>query len=197
MILLLDQDNVLADFETGFRAAWTAAHPNIPPVAEADRKSFQVRDDYPPELQQAVDAIIQGPGFYRNLPPMSGAMQGVRDLLAEGVDIYICTSPLSQYQNCVLEKYEWVEEHLGSEFTKRVILTRDKTLIKGDLLVDDKPEIRGSATPQWQHILYDQPYNRQVPGPRLTWQNYGTFFANSQGGPIAEAVNLANPDRNR
>ena len=36
-----------------------------------------------------------------------------------------------------------MEEHLGSEFTKRVILTRDKTLVRGDVLIDDKPTIGG------------------------------------------------------
>jgi 5'-nucleotidase len=65
-----------------------------------------------------------------------------------------------------------VEEHLGSDFTKRIILTRDKSLVRGDVLVDDKPEIRGLATPNWQHILYDQPYNRCLPGVRMTWRNW-------------------------
>jgi 5'-nucleotidase len=195
MIILLDQDNVLADFEAGFRQAWIACHPEIPPVEEAERKSFQVREDYPSDLRPAVDAILQSRGFYRNLPLMRGARQAVTDLLAEGFDIYICTSPLTQYQNCVLEKYEWVEEYLGSEFTKRVILTRDKTLVRGDVLIDDKPVIGGISTPQWRHVLFDQPYNRHLPGPRIHWehwrevlaqqllQNGGTFFCSTKPPP--------------
>jgi 5'-nucleotidase len=96
-----------------------------------------------------VDAVFLSRGFYRNLPPVPGAIKAVTDLLAEGFGVYICTSPLEQYQHCVLEKYEWVEEHLGSEFTTRVILTRDKTLVRGDVLIDDKPTIGGISTPQW------------------------------------------------
>jgi 5'-nucleotidase len=96
----------------------------------------------------------------------------LQELLVEGGDVYICTSPLSQYRNCVLEKYEWVEEHLGSDFTKRIILTWDKTLVRGDVLVDDKPDIQGLVMPQWRHILYDQPYNRCLPGVRMTWRNW-------------------------
>ena len=172
MIILLDQDNVLADFEEGFRIAWARVHPDIPPVAEPDRKSFQVRDDYPTRLQPKVDAIIQSRGFYRHLPPVRGAVHAVNQLLAEGIEVFICTSPLSQYQNCVLEKYEWVDEHLGSEFTKQVILTRDKTLVQGDVLVDDKPEIRGVAASHWRHVLFDQNCNRHFPGPRVTWSNW-------------------------
>ena len=177
MIILLDQDNVLADFETGFRQAWVKLHPEIPPVAEADRRSFQVREDYPSDLRPAVDSVLQSPGFYRNLPLMRGAAEAVTDLMSEGFDVYICTSPLVQYRNCVLEKYEWVEEHLGSAFTERVILTRDKTLVRGDVLIDDKPVIGGISTPQWRHVLFDRPYNRLVPGPRVQWENWREILA--------------------
>lgn len=48
---------------------------------------------------------------------------------------------------CCQEKWEWVREHLGDEFLDRVILTRDKTVVRADLLVDDKPRITGA-----QHV---------------------------------------------
>lgn len=32
---------------------------------------------------------------------------------------------------------------MGHEFVEQVILTRDKTLITGDILIDDKPDILG------------------------------------------------------
>ena len=147
MIVLIDQDNVLADFEQGFRQARVTRHPDIAPVAEPQRKSFQVRDDYPAELRSQVDAIVQSPGFYRNLPPVPGAVQALHEILAEGIHLFICISPLTLYQNCVLEKYQWVEEHLEHEFTERIILTRDKTLVLGDVLIDDKPTIQGLGTP--------------------------------------------------
>jgi len=120
--------------------------------------------------------IFDHKGFYRDLP-LPGAVEAVTDPLAEGFDVYICTSPLVQYQNCALEKYEWVEEHLGSEFTKRVILTRDKTLVRGDVLIDDKPVIGGISTPQWRHVLFDRPYNRSIPGPRMHWDNWREVLA--------------------
>ena len=44
---------------------------------------------------------------------------------------------------CVCVQYAWVEKHLGQEFVEQVILTRDKTLISGDILIDDKPDIIG------------------------------------------------------
>ena len=44
---------------------------------------------------------------------------------------------------CVFFQYAWVEKHLGCDFLEQVILTRDKTLISGDILIDDKPDIQG------------------------------------------------------
>lgn len=44
---------------------------------------------------------------------------------------------------CVRVQYAWVEKHLGYDFLEQVILTRDKTLISGDVLIDDKPDILG------------------------------------------------------
>jgi 5'-nucleotidase len=79
--------------------------------------------------------------------------------------------PLPMYEHCVKEKYDWVAQHLGKEWTMRINLMNDKTLIRGDLLIDDKPKITGLLTPEWQHIIYDAPYNRGVPGPRMTWDD--------------------------
>ena len=39
---------------------------------------------------------------------------------------------------CPAVEYAWVSEHLGAEWMKRLIITCDKTLIHGDLLIDDK-----------------------------------------------------------
>jgi 5'-nucleotidase len=45
-------------------------------------------------------------------------------------------------------------------------------LFCGDVLVDDKPAIRGIRMPAWRHIIFDQPYNRQAEGPRINWKNW-------------------------
>lgn len=47
------------------------------------------------------------------------------------------------FSSAVCVQYAWVEKHLGHEFLEQVILTRDKTLISGDLLIDDRPDILG------------------------------------------------------
>jgi 5'-nucleotidase len=149
-----------------------AKHPDIRPVLDHQRRSFHVRDDYPAEHRLKVDAIVESPDFYRCLPPVAGAIEAIQEILDEGISVFICTSPLTKYRNCVLEKYQWVEEHLGCEFTRRIILTTDKTLVCGDVLIDDKPAIVGAGTPYWRHLIFDQPYNRQADGARINWDNW-------------------------
>lgn len=106
-------------------------------------------------------------------PPIEGGLEALCALASQGQMVFICTSPLSQYDPCVLEKYQWVDRHLGKDWVRRVILTPDKTMVKSDFLIDDKPEITSVATPSWEHILYTQPYNQQITSKRrLTWQNW-------------------------
>ena len=177
MLLLIDQDNVLSDFETGFRQAWTAKGHDQPALPPEQRRNFHLMDDYPAHLAAEVEAIYNTPGFFRDMPPMPGALDGIRAMREAGHEVRICTSPLMKYRHCVTEKYEWVEQHLGAEFVRLVILTRDKTLVHGDILVDDKPQVTGAHVPSWRHVLYDQPYNRHVAAPRMTWNDWQATLA--------------------
>lgn len=172
MLILVDQDGVLADFHAGFEHAWRAAGHALPPIPLAQRKSFYLREDYPAEWRAAVVETFTQPGFFRDLPPITGAVEALRSMLALGHEVAICTSPLLEYQHCVAEKYAWVEHHLGADFIPRIVLTRDKTLVHGDVLIDDKPVIDGLRRPDWRHLIYDQPYNRTATGPRLTWADW-------------------------
>ncbi|MDX1378507.1 MAG: hypothetical protein R3307_06640, partial [Anaerolineales bacterium] len=138
-----------------------------------ERTTFYVKEQYPDELKPLVSEIVWKSGFFRDMPPIDGGKAALTEMGEMGFEVFICTSPLSTYQNCVLEKFEWVEKHLGSRWVSRIILTKDKTLVKADYLIDDKPRITGvENTPSWEHILYDRPYNRQVDKKRLTWNNW-------------------------
>lgn len=47
-------------------------------------------------------------------------------------------------------QYAWVEKHFGPEFLERIVLTRDKTVVSADLLIDDRPDITGKGGVGWQ-----------------------------------------------
>lgn len=173
MIILIDQDGPLADFEKGFANHWQNQFPDEIFIPPEKRTTFYIEDDYPDHFLDKVRGIYSARGFILSLPPVSGGIEAAHALLEMGHDVRICTSPLSKNKYCAMEKYQWVEKHMGREFTNRVILTKDKTLVRGDFLIDDKPHISGIATPEWERVIFDCHYNRGIPGKRIVdWKNW-------------------------
>jgi 5'-nucleotidase len=173
MRILVDMDGVLSDFDGEFLKRWRERHPEKSYVPIEERTTFYVKESYPEELKPLVVEILLEPSFFREMMPMTGAKEALFEMEQMGLEVFICTSPLSTYKNCVLEKYEWVENYLGADWVNRIILTKDKTLVKGDYLIDDKPNISGvESAPVWEHIVYDRPYNRDVNKKRLVWTNW-------------------------
>ena len=173
MIILVDMDNTLVDFDVGLLKAWQRLYPDEFFVPLEKRTTFHPHKDYPEHLQDKVEALCHSQGFVRNLPATPGGIEAVYEMLAQGHDVRFCTSHFMEYTHCVFEKFQWIEEHFDASFVDRIILTRDKTLIRGDILIDDKPKITGISKPTWEHILYDRPFNREViDARRLTWKNW-------------------------
>jgi 5'-nucleotidase len=129
-----------------------------------------------PLVKDAINRIIHADGFFRHLPPMPGAIEGVKYLQQAcadaGRDMFFCTKPLTGNRTCASDKLDWVEHYFGKMMRKQVILTDDKTLISGRLLIDDHPHAGvGSLLPNWEHCVFSWYYNRTLDtGYRLhTW----------------------------
>ncbi|MBI4225105.1 MAG: 5'-3'-deoxyribonucleotidase [Candidatus Sungbacteria bacterium] len=172
MILLVDQDGCISDIENGFLSKWKEIYPDEFYVPVKQRTTHMIIDQYPLALRQKVKSIYHAPGFFLELKPMAGAVEALREMASLNLDVRICTSPLYHYQNCLVEKYKWVELYFGLEYTKKIILTQDKTIVRGNYLIDDSPYISGICLPEWEHILFDAPYNRGGDLKRLTWTNW-------------------------
>merc|ERR1712107_873713 len=126
-------------------------------------------------------AVIKKPGFYETMPAMRGAVDA-RVLDAEpDIDLCICTAPFGTgtvAAQCEEEKRLWVKSHLGEEWLspQKFICVKDKSTVKGLLLIDDKPEPRNhwrfnGSEPTWRHVVFTQPFNQNDPAcdgkPRL------------------------------
>ena len=177
MLILVDMDGVLCNYGAAFDKAWKTKYPDAPWFPSETATTFFIKDQYPEEWHEQTSTINVEPGFFRNLEPISGGVEALRALEEAGHVVRICTAPLTNYQNCVLEKHEWVEEHLGVEWVRKVTTTKDKVLVAGDVLIDDKPDISGLIVPSWTHVRFDAPYNRLSGHTLLNWSNYVEVLA--------------------
>ena len=84
----------------------------------------------------------------------------------------ICTAPWGEEGSakaaaCKEEKREWLQRHLGDEWTtdRKFICTKNKTAVAGSLLIDDKPDPASryrdgnGSVPTWRHVVFSQPHN--------------------------------------
>jgi len=171
-IVLVDMDGVLVDWDAGFSKAWGGRSP-------IDRtKSYSMEACVPDSFRDEAMRLYHSEGFFRGLPEMAGGCAALKALAAKGFRVFLCTAPVLSSTFCAQDKFEWVRAHLGPEWMSRIIMTTDKTTVRGDVLIDDKPKITGAHHPVWKQLLFDAPYNRNITDrPRLTqWGEVETML---------------------
>lgn len=189
--VLVDMDGVIADWsQTVFELAAEIAEVTgyTGPLPHAGEQTvFDVRDCWSGPQLYLVRAAMAHPELYQKLPPIEGAIEALHQMLRGGIDVRICSSPDLDNPLCASAKYEWVRRHASDELAARTILTKDKTTVRGHILIDDKPEVTGAMTPEWSHVYFDQPWNRGMPGERLLhWSQWSSTVL-----PLLGAVQVA------
>lgn len=111
-IIYIDMDGVLCDYQ--------AAH------QQARKKNPDLK--YPQSQED----------FFLNLVPLPNAIKAVQYLHNQQIfDVYILTAPSVHNPLCYTEKRLWIEKHLGMEIVRKLIISPNKGLSKGDYLIDD------------------------------------------------------------
>jgi 5'-nucleotidase len=157
--LLLDMDGPLANFDSAF---WELCHghgwemdidgPAAPGVAR-----FMSDNVVRPADRKASRRSVAQSGWFRSLPVVDGAIDGVEDLNSH-FDIWVCTKPLEANPTCRDEKAAWLAEHIPW-LEKRLIICPQKSLCTGAILLDDAPSLRCMAVADWSPVIFPAPYN--------------------------------------
>lgn len=169
--VLMDMDGVIADFDEQFftraiESGWSF---------DIEHRSHQVSrwlTDHMPhkhEKKQAWKMLGSG-GWFRNLPVIEGSKQGMYEL-DKLADIWICTKPLDSDPTCLQDKRDWVAQHFP-KFKNKLIITPDKSLIKGAVLLDDAPKMHWLETAEWKPLIYSHPFNSHADSPLYEYPHY-------------------------
>ncbi len=116
------------------------------------------------ELPKRMIDIFKEDDFFLRLPPLPGAIKGMRDLKALGHDVIIATSP-SGTPRIAKDKMYWVKGWLP-EFLDKMIITGDKRNVTGDLICDDY-HMNLVDWPGPYKVVMDRRYNRDFDMPNL------------------------------
>lgn len=174
-IILVDMDGVLFDWTSGFYriAREMAAEQGVVfGLPEPEHLTSFYMGEMIPEgdtwTQGIIDATMAHPELYSTLDPIPGAVEALNEMLEED-EVFVCSTPDSSNVECATAKMTAMKHYFGQTWGKRTILTHDKTLVSGRILIDDKPQIKGILSPRqsWQQIAFSQPYNAGFPGPRM------------------------------
>eukprot|EP00922_Rhytidocystis_sp_ex-Travisia-forbesii_P014966 GHVS01022382.1.p1 GENE.GHVS01022382.1~~GHVS01022382.1.p1 ORF type:complete len:246 (+),score=40.48 GHVS01022382.1:288-1025(+) len=175
-VVLVDMDNTLVDWDSQFYKLMGELHPHVPLHSPETRMNWSIQYNYPLKYETAILELTDQPEFWRSMPPMAGGLEALHAMEARGVQVFIVSSPDPFHTaRCAQEKYDWIECYLGTAWKSKVILASDKTLIRGDVLIDDKPSVcHGTHVPSWTHVLYHHAYNSMYTStPRIQqWRDW-------------------------
>ena len=104
-------DNVLVDFESGIERL--NLDPNTRDLDEVD-------------------------GIFSQMIPLKRAIEGYNRLVELGYDVYILSTAPWENSSAWSDKLIWVKKYIGENAKKRLILSHNKNLNKGDFLIDDR-----------------------------------------------------------
>lgn len=167
-VLLLDMDGPLADFDA---QCWEACHERelLIDIGRPEDQSFRYFTDHVISKQHRAELrrLIEQPGWFRNLPPVAGAIEGTQDLIRMGFDIWVCTKPLETNPRCRDDKAAWLREYLP-ELEHKLIITPDKSMVRGAILLDDAPKLGWIQRSEWRPVIFPAHFN----GRGSIWQRY-------------------------
>lgn len=165
-IVLVDMDGPLADFDQHFWDRCAAAGHSFD-IEHPHQQEHRYFTDHlsDPDERRAARAMVDSPGWFEALPVTPGAAAGMA-ALAELADVWICTKPLEVNPTCRDAKAAWLAEHFGSYWERRLIIAPDKSLVAGDVLLDDAPKpewydgrVKVAPRALWRPVIFTAPFN--------------------------------------
>ncbi len=133
MTLIIDMDEVMADAITRF-LEWYERDFGVH-YTKADLYGTKLHLLVPEEHRKIVREYPHQKGFFKNLPLIENSME-VIEQLNNRFEVYVASAAM-EFRYSLEEKYDWLDQHFPFIHWKRRIFCGDKSIVKGDILIDD------------------------------------------------------------
>lgn len=152
--ILFDMDDVITNFLGSVIDIYNKRKGTSFSIEEV--RSWDLSENFDEDIFQ----IFREDGFFLQLEEKNESTKVVRDLIeSTRYDIFIITACNSAYE--LVEKVEWMRKFIPDFNLDRLISCKEKSIIRGDLIVDDKIDNLIECSPFMECILYDMPHNRE------------------------------------
>ncbi|NJM94364.1 MAG: 5'(3')-deoxyribonucleotidase [Cytophagales bacterium] len=136
MMILIDMDEVLAAFTQ--KVAETLWRETSYRIDFEEIKGKFLSKALPEELVARVSEYPTRPGFFSDLEVLPGAAQALGCLQKK--HHLVVVSAALRHPICLYDKVLWLERHFPFLSREQIVFTDNKSLVKGDILIDDHPK---------------------------------------------------------
>lgn len=170
LTVLIDLDGIVVDLLSEWLKAYNAEYGDS--LTKDDVKSWDMHENVKKECGFKIYNFIDIDECYTDLPPLPGAVEGIRAIREMGHDPVI-VSASSKNPLSAARKIAWCAKYLKMK-RKDVIISSRKELVAGDILIDDSPVNIAAYKTRWPRtpvatIAY--PYNEKSPVVRFPDHN--------------------------
>lgn len=156
--LIIDMDDVMADTSQSILNLYNSEYGTD--VKKEELFGNTRWDDEILEGYLKVRHRLFEPGFFRNVGILPDA-QEVVEKLHQHYEVFI-VSAATEFPNSLKEKYEWLEEFFPFIHWKRLVLCGDKSIVQGDIMIDDHE--KNLVSFQGRTLLFDAMHNQALQG---------------------------------
>src|SRR5258706_8672221 len=133
MRILIDMDDVTADAVARF-LEWYERDFGIR-YTRQQLHGTKLSEIVPPEHKQTVLRYPHQKGFFKDLPVIQDSKE-VIEALNNIYEVFVVSAAM-EFKYSLYDKFEWLDQHFPFIPWKRRVFCGDKTIVKGDVLIDD------------------------------------------------------------
>ena len=154
IIVLIDLDDTMTHLTRAWCQWLNKAYGTN--VSEDDILSWNIADYFPQLTEDQVFEPVHTDEFWLCVEPMVDAAKYIELLMTEGFEVYICTA---SFFDTIKSKFEYIlKRYFPFILPKQVIVTKNKKIVNGDILVDDGVHnLEGGA---YRKILMSASHNK-------------------------------------